>query len=1150
MNDDSRSAEIGIVPSLIEGLLITVGRPKHASNERYTMNLKTLVADQRTSIRSDAVDARLFSQNLRRLKGYNFWDGQEDAPRLWEHQRAAIATVVAYLSGDKTIPEHPELKEAALLKLPTGTGKSGIIAVVSRCLPSVRRALVLTPRAALTEQLMADIRYRFWGYLGYRVDDTGLFTAEAEITGRDLEDVFVEQLLLTNVDEILRNVCDDGTDRAILVGTHQALGDVRKRALDLDADGATDCQALLDHIGEHFDLVIVDEGHYEPAIAWSRGVRDFNLATVLLSATPYRNDYKSFRVRGRYLFNFPYQQAVDQQIIRSTEVVVPEAHPEIGREAAIAQFIGILHRELPGRLTQAARWFRDGVEPKVMVRGDDLETLILLQTEVDRVFRTQSVLIHDRAKAVPENPLRFASVSAARRARPDATFWVHQNKLMEGIDDPTFVAVGVFDLMSNARQLVQQIGRATRYARGGRRGRQTAWILGSPANAARIQSAWERYKRYEDYAARNTAHMVSNEVTLPDRLLEYMAEYQYIDGEFRGRFEFEHPLASSDIQLPRTATVLRTAEPLADIHDLGTAIEDAIADRDRFKIVPIAHMPENAIGFSYYAWRNSPYLVDRFFSEWTLGIFVAVMHGEFVCMHDTQGLVVDMAELKLTRASRSVMEKAFPEQSDGNPSRVSRMSFSSLDMSQHAIRGMALRTRSFAEVFTDLLDPSLVPATAAGFVNGSARYVGFARARLRDASETHVPLSSYIAWTAEIAAELRDPARSRCRIFGRYAAVVENVDPNEAQPVSILLDPSLDEMRDDDQGLAGFVLDENVDYFDLCSDVAAADGKFVIRIGNEEVPCAVEYIQATGKYRISSDRLNEKYLPREQGERRQRQTLVQRLNQRQAFRILTRRAGMVYSEGSFYEPRLRWRLEDNSNPILDYVYASPTLQPVDSEKGEGYFSVNLGNWYRQSVFGLFAAVCESRLAANGIGEDDLTKAINAIPIWLCDDDNREVADFIGLDLIAKRIVLVHAKIGNQDQGGSGFNVDGLQIVGRQALASLGFLSRGQPSPVWTRERWESDVQANTVILRGRNRLFRGSNGMSTVQLNDALLSACINPSFDREIWIVGAKMVRRQALADGLAQQPHENRLRQFLMHWDAMQTACARANTRLKLFC
>lgn len=352
-------------------------------------------------------------------------------------------------------------------------------------------------------------------------------------------------------------------------------------------------------------------------------------------------------------------------------------------------------------------------------------------------------------------------------------------------------------------------------------------ILSTPANAERIRTAWQRYQGYEEYAARNTSHIVTNEVTLPDRLLKYMAEYQYISGEFRGRFEFEQPLAARDIQLPRTAAVLRTTVPHLDMRVFATVIEEAIMDKDRFKITPIEGMPDGSMGFSYYAWRNSPYLIDRFFSEWKLGIFLAVQQGEFVFMHDTEGLVVDMDGLKLKRASRSVMEKAFPEDEE-NPSRLSRMSFSSLDMSQHAIRAMALRTRSFADAFTDLLDPSLVPATAAGFVNGTARYVGFNRSRLRDASERHVPVDEYIAWTTEIADELADVDTKRSHVFDRYAALVEDITDQEALPVSILLDPSLGDMRDDEAGGAAWVLLEDIDYFDLCADVDDATGEFVI----------------------------------------------------------------------------------------------------------------------------------------------------------------------------------------------------------------------------------------------------------------------------------------------------------------------------------
>ncbi|WP_188720512.1 DEAD/DEAH box helicase [Actibacterium pelagium] len=1101
-------------------------------------------------MREDVIDAQAFCQDIRRLQSYGFWEAAEGAPGLWEHQQAAIATVVAYLNGDKTIPERAEQIEAALLKLPTGTGKSGIVAVLARCLPNVRRVLVLTPRTALTKQLIADIRHRFWKHMGYEVDGTALFTGDAQTMGAELDDVYVEQLLPSSARQIVHNLCEDDVDRAILVGTHHALGAIRKAAFDPDVPDSDDCQRILAEISKNFDLVVVDEGHYEPAVSWSRGVRDFNLPTLLLSATPYRNDYKSFRVRGRYLFNFPHAQAIERNIIRPAEVILPDVEPEGDRQAAVAQFVEILHQELPNRLAAARNWFRDATKPKVMVRGDDLDTLYMLQSEVNRVFETRSVVIHDRAQKIPQNQDRFTSVASAQHNRSDATFWIHQYKLMEGIDDPTFVAVGIFDLMGNARQLVQQIGRATRHSKGDARFRQTGWVLGSPANASRIHTAWERYKGYEDYAARNTEHIVSNEVTLPDRLLEYMAEYQYISGEFRGRFEFEKPLAAADIQLPQTAAVLKTIEPLSNIQAFGSVIEEAIMDKDRFKITPVDGMPDNVLGFSYYAWRNSPYLIDRFFSEWKLGIFVAVQQGEFVFMHDTEGLVVDMAGLKLKRAGRSLMEKAFPEDGEDNPSRLSRMSFSSLDMSQHAIRGMAMRTRSFADVFTDLLDPSLVPSTAAGFVGGSARYVGFGRSRLRDGSERFVPIADYVGWTAEVAAELGDNGRARSSVFDRYAAIIEDVTTDDAQPVSILLDPSLDEMRDDDAGGAAFVLHEDVNYFDLCSDVDDVNGNFTIEIDDQELQCSVEFVEETGNYRIESDDLNARFPVQERDDRRQGQTLVQRLNQRKSFRILTSREGVIYSEGNFYEPRVRWRLEDGSTPILDYVFASPSLDKVDSEKGENYFSTNRANWHRKSIFGVISATCEGRLATDGIPGDDLTAAIEALPIWLCDDDGQEVADFIGLDPDKKKIVLLHAKVGSQGPGGRGFNVGGLQIVGRQALASVGFISLGRPSPVWTADRWRDDVQANAVPLAGRNRMFRHSAGLDAAGVNDLLISACRNPSFEKEIWIVGAKMTRRQVLEDGLAQAQQQNRLRQFLMHWDAMQTACARANARLKFFC
>jgi hypothetical protein len=118
-------------------------------------------------------------------------------------------------------------------------------------------------------------------------------------------------------------------------------------------------------------------------------VREFNLPTVLLSATPYRNDYKSFRVRGRFLFNYPYAQAVKQRIVRSIEIIVPGSDL-IGDSAdAVNRFVTLLQSEVPGRLKLARRWFKDkNALPRVMVRADSLEKLQALQSAIDVAFKT------------------------------------------------------------------------------------------------------------------------------------------------------------------------------------------------------------------------------------------------------------------------------------------------------------------------------------------------------------------------------------------------------------------------------------------------------------------------------------------------------------------------------------------------------------------------------------------------------------------------------------------------------------------------------------------------------------------------------------------------------------------------------------------
>jgi hypothetical protein len=218
-----------------------------------------------------------------------------------------------------------------------------------------------------------------------------------------------------------------------------------------------------------------------------------------------------------------------------------------------------------------------------------------------------------------------------------------------------------------------------------------------------------------------------------------------------------------------------------------------------------------------------------------------------------------------------------------------------------------------------------------------------------------------------VAAELKDEQRKRSGVFGRYAQVVDNIDNDEAKPVSVLLDFNKDGFVDiQDETTTAMNANPELDYDDLCSD-GADNGDFIIKIAGVDIPCSIEYRPEVKKYRLNSDALNERYPANVTQDRRQKQTLVQRLNQEQSFKVIVERNGVVYSEGRFYKPRLRWLTENGLKP------ATGCLAAVISEKGERLYDADRSGWYRTSIFGLFSAVCDEKLAASGVIEDELTR---------------------------------------------------------------------------------------------------------------------------------------------------------------------------------
>ena len=199
---------------------------------------------------------------------------------LWNHQETAVSTVRQYISAfgkDDSIG-------SSMIHMPTGTGKTGVIACCSHFLKNVDCVLVLSPRIALRDQLARELNGRFFTKLG-------------------LSDALPKTV--HNVKDNFPAIDAANFGTTILTMTIQMLHSMRNRE---------DQNYKL--LQEKVSLLIVDEGHYEPALMWREAIRAIPAPRVVFTATPFRNDLKLFDVNVQHSFSYTFKEAIGDRTIR------------------------------------------------------------------------------------------------------------------------------------------------------------------------------------------------------------------------------------------------------------------------------------------------------------------------------------------------------------------------------------------------------------------------------------------------------------------------------------------------------------------------------------------------------------------------------------------------------------------------------------------------------------------------------------------------------------------------------------------------------------------------------------------------------------------------------------------------------------------
>ena len=965
---------------------------------------------------------------------------------LYDHQAEAIDRTIEYFRKARTKPDN----RAALVQLPTGSGKTGIVAVLTRAVPEIRRSLVLAPRVAIRDQLLNQIKDQFFQTINYTVRPrrTELLTkARLQEVARSREDV----VFIATIQQV------ESLHRSDPVA-HETLRDV-------------------------IQFVAMDEGHYEPAPSWSAAIRALQKPTVLLTATPYRNDLRAFRMDESAISTLRFQDAVDRNVIRDVEFV---ERPQLIEPTRFARDVIDTFEELFAPPLRPTR--------RIIVRCDSAQRI----RAVCAAFKTQGYAalgIHETFAPAP------ADAEFTRRVpKPHentAVVWVHQFKLLEGIDDSSFQVVAAYDEIKSLRSLVQQIGRVIRISDAPK---QTAYVL--DYHSGRHHKLWTRYLDFDkSITAEHLASSVAARVA--HALMQGLGQVEYVDRTVREPFSvsiLDNPL--QQLKVPREVHLIQK-EVHPAIQNTTRWLESSLREGDcEFSVYAI---DEKTRCVPYISVRNSPYLADTFFLEPKVEVAIVREYQDLIAFFDTGGRVPlhqgaagtggPVSGQRLAKLINRSKRSRIASLSTGNTSVASR-SLRTRTTTAASIEEAASFFDDFQHAVTAVAGYSDEVAPVSGRREDIRRYLGFVRGRVSEPAASR-PLEEYLVWLDQVVSVV-ESRRPRLSVFNRYCVEMRDPPANPG-PRNILIDFS--------EAIERYVLIGSTPQVGLCVDdsccdcspVEGTEGQWSFRLTANKRQFVVNIVfdEPRGKYLLRSEELDAHYISRDSGAR---QKLTQYLNSEQSFTIVTETRQAVYLHGAFYEngvPTGR-HFDPDSFAIGQIMEPIGELRDAYSEKGKNCVRGGTG-WQKGS---LFAHI--DRIKTGGSVFSEVDDPISLV----CDDLDDEVADFILADRGGNRVVLIHAKANSK---WSPLSASSLQEVCAQAVKHARVLSMFADVRPPNVKKWGGQWRAPNTCKGLVNRRIR--LGLKDPEQHWKKLEASIrNPRTVREVWIVLGNMLSKSAL--------------------------------------
>lgn len=208
-------------------------------------------------------------------------------PHIWENENLREPQINSHVA----LYNHfirDEKKSHALIVLPTGVGKTGVIGI-SPYFISKGKVLIIAPRVAIKDTLVK------------------------ELDSLNPNNFWIKRNVF-NSSEFLPSVCEYSPllSKDILDISNIIILNVHKLQSRLDS-------SILNFLPkDYFDLIIIDEAHHSTAKTWADAINHFSDAKVIkLTGTPFRTDGQ--KIEGELVYNYKLALAMAKNYIKSLE---------------------------------------------------------------------------------------------------------------------------------------------------------------------------------------------------------------------------------------------------------------------------------------------------------------------------------------------------------------------------------------------------------------------------------------------------------------------------------------------------------------------------------------------------------------------------------------------------------------------------------------------------------------------------------------------------------------------------------------------------------------------------------------------------------------------------------------------------------------